>query len=162
MNPKYIVLHHSATADSGTVSWSAIRTYHVRDRGWTDIGYHWGVELIGDHYELIVGRTMDVYGAHCREADMNQQSIGVCLVGNFDVAPPPEAQLKAAVRLMRWLLGVFELPVSRVIGHRDAGAMAGFDWRRGQFKSCPGRLFDTEAFRASLLPFGPAVPIGRR
>lgn len=37
--PDGFLIHHSGTRDSGTVSWSAIRSFHLYDRGWADIGY---------------------------------------------------------------------------------------------------------------------------
>ena len=52
------------------------------------------------------------------------------------------------------------IPQEHVIGHRDAGLMAGFDWRRGQYKTCPGRLFDTDAFQKRLPPFTRSVAGG--
>jgi hypothetical protein len=156
LRPEFIVLHHSLTADSGTVSWGAIRKYHTDPAGpykFNAIGYHWGLELVGDYYEILVGRTMQEEGAHCKEAGMNRRGVGICMVGDFDKAPPPEAQLIALTRLVTWLMDDLRIPQERVIGHRDAGLMAGFDWQKGQYKTCPGRQFDIEAFRNRLPPF---------
>lgn len=153
---EFIVLHHSLTEDSGTVSWGAIRKHHMDPAGpykMREIGYHWGLERIGDYYEILVGRTLAEAGAHCKEAQMNRRGIGVCMVGNFDEAPPPDAQLVAVARLVSWLMEEFGVPRERVIGHRDAGLMAGFDWQKGQYKSCPGRALSIDAFRERLPPF---------
>ena len=58
MTPRRIIIHHSATKDGRTFSWSAIRRYHVHTLGWTDIGYHAGIELIGDDFECLFGRAL--------------------------------------------------------------------------------------------------------
>jgi len=153
MKPEYIVIHHSLTKDGATVSWSAIREYHMVTNHWSDIGYHWGVELIGSHYEMIVGRTMNDDGAHCKEANMNRKGVGICLIGNFDLSPPPLDQLKAACRLVAWIMDWCGIPQERIIGHRDAGMMNGYDWKVGQYKSCPGSQFDMDYFKGLLPPF---------
>ena len=150
---EYVVLHHSLTPDGQTVSWGAIRTYHVKTNGWTDVGYHFGVELVGTHYEILIGRTLSEDGAHCKEAGMNRRGIGVCLVGNFDLASPPDGQLRAAARIVTWAMKEFQVPRERVIGHRDAGLLAGFDWTKGQYKTCPGVQFSLDVFREMLPPF---------
>lgn len=150
MKPEYVILHHSATADSGTVSWGAIRRYHVQDHGWKDVGYHAGVELVGDHYEALLGRGWDEEGAHTPEAGMNGRSVGICLVGNFDEAPPLEAQWEKALWLVRWIQRLVGIPAANVIGHREAGLMAGKDWTKGEYKTCPGRLFPMAEFRGAL------------
>ncbi len=151
LHPRFIIIHHSATADGRTFSWGAIRRYHTQERGWNDIGYHVGVELVGDSYETLVGRMLDVEGAHCKELGMNSLGIGVCLVGSYDEAAPPETALSKLREVVRWLMRAYDIPPRNVLGHREAGLRAGYDWRAGQYKSCPGKLFDMEEFRASLL-----------
>ena len=96
MNPNKIILHHSLTKDSGTVSWNAIRRYHVNENHCRDIGYQFGVEFADDpgdpngSYEILIGRTPDEEGGHTK--GHNKDSIGVCFIGNFDDSPPPDRQ----------------------------------------------------------------------
>ena len=148
--PTHIILHHSLTEDSGTVSWGAIRRYHVEVKGWRDIAYHFGVELVGDHHEVLLGRWWDEAGAHVAELGMNQKSLGICLVGNFDALSPPQVVWDVALRLVQRLVTRWGIPVANVLGHREVGLLAGLDWQVGAYKTCPGRLFDLEAFRWGL------------
>jgi len=141
MKHEYIILHHSLTKDSKTVSWGAIRRFHNRDLGWLDIGYHFGIELLRDDYEILVGRMMNVAGAHCPQGGMNQKSLGICFVGNFDVASPTKEVWRLGIRLVSSLLSIFNLPIENVYGHRDFNPK----------KSCPGKMFSVEAFKKDLI-----------
>ena len=135
MVPKQIIMHHSLTKDSGTVSWDAIRHYHVEELGWDDVGYTYGLELIDKSYEILAGRMLNETGAHTR--GHNRDSVGICLVGNFDLAPVPEAQWKLATRLVAGLLVVMNTGIEVVHGHRDYAS----------YKSCPGKMFNMDEFR---------------
>ncbi len=150
MNPQYIIIHHSLTKDSGSVSWGAIRHYHTRVKGWRKIGYQYGIELVGNFYEIFIGRFSNETGAHTREMGMNRMSIGICVVGNFDIEAPSPLVLARLRALVSCKMDEHEIPLRNVIGHRDVGMMAGYDWRKGQYKSCPGKLFSMSSFRASL------------
>jgi len=146
--PQGIVLHHSLTKDSATVSWPAIRDYHVHTKGWLDIGYHFGVELGGSDYEALVGRPLDIEGAHCPQDSMNSKTIGICLVGNFDGQPPPMEQLVVLRdRLMVPLARIFGFPLDleHVTFHRDHA-------RDG--RTCPGKAFTRELLAALLTKGG--------
>lgn len=135
-----IILHHSWSRDNGELDWPGIRNYHVKDLGWDAIGYHYGIELYSSHYEILTGRFMDVEGAHCRDKGMNHKSLGLCLIGNFDEVAPPEKQWKAAVDLTRSICSRFNLSISSILGHREAGSS----------KTCPGLLFDMDKFRTEV------------
>ncbi len=153
---EYIVIHHSATKDSGTVSWQAIRRYHVLTNGWLDIGYHFGLELIDDggglaRTEILIGRMPGTVGAHTKEAGMNRRSLGILCTGNFDEDLLPRDMIERLGNLVQWLQRVYNIPKRNVIGHREVGLMVGLDWRNGQYKSCPGSNFDLDRFREGLL-----------
>jgi len=164
MKPNAIVLHHSATKDSATVSWQAIRRYHTSykldgqileydaacklaaagravERPWADIGYHFGIELIDSHFEVMTGRMMNETGAHCTQQGMNRCSLGICFVGNFDDAAPCDKQWVLGLRLVRCLMQTYDIPVDRVYGHRELAS----------YKSCPGKAFDLQQFRHDLM-----------
>lgn len=133
MKPKYIILHHSLTKDSGTVSWNAIRKYHKETLGWNDIGYHVGIELVGDTPEVFLGRPFDKIGAHCRDSGRNMDSIGVCIVGNYDIEKPSNEIVEATINTVSMLCRIFKIPIKNVKGHNEYS-----------FKSCPGQLFPLE------------------
>ena len=161
MKPTKIILHHSLTADSGTVSWGAIRRYHTSHayRGkiikrsdaeslieqkkrvkmpWSDIGYHFGVELVGGFTEVLLGRMPDVSGAHCK--GRNGGSLGVCFVGNFDKEPVPKAAWDKGIVLVRYLMAQYDMKIDDVDPHS----------RFAPWKSCPGKLFNVEEFKREL------------
>lgn len=140
MKPEYIIIHHSLTKDSQTVSWNAIRRYHVHKLGWDYIGYHFGVELVGDHYEVLLGRWPNMFGAHCSQEKMNFNSWGICVVGNFDVAEPEASQLIVLKHLARSLMEIGGIDRDHIKRHKDFA----------QYKSCPGGMFPFEQFVRSV------------
>jgi len=135
--PKRIILHCSATKDGLVVDWQAIRRYHLSN-SWTDIGYHFGIELVNGEYEILVGRQMTVQGAHT--SGENSDSLGICCVGDFDKVAPPAQQWQLALKLVRSLQQVFSIPTDRVYGHREFTNL----------KTCPGKMFDLSEFRRQL------------
>ena len=138
MRPEQIILHHSLTEDSQTVSWIAIRRYHTQTLGWAGIGYHFGIELVGDHYETLIGRPMNVQGAHTR--GQNHNSIGICFVGNFDEEEPNYKQLACGIVLVKSLLEILNLTHKDVKMHRYYA----------DYKSCPGWKFPFTEFLNQL------------
>ena len=130
---QHIVIHHSLTEDGQTVEWNSIRQYH-KSKGWDDIGYHAGLELVGDRYEYQIGRPLDMQGAHT--LGMNDKALGICVVGNFDLVAPNGKQLWLLSSLCRAFMSRFSIPIQNVNFHRDFAD-----------KSCPGRLFDKLVLR---------------
>lgn len=134
----HIMIHHSLTRDGQTVSWGAIRRYHVEHNGWDAIGYHYGVELVGDQYEVLLGRSELDAAAACPQQQMNSRALHICCVGNFDEAPPTTPMLETLVQLVILpAMAEYGIPVERIIGHHDIRPS----------KTCPGTQFDLEVVR---------------
>ncbi|RIK40637.1 MAG: N-acetylmuramoyl-L-alanine amidase, partial [Chloroflexi bacterium] len=104
-NPSYqpvekIIIHHTATANDPADAKAALRAiyyFHAVERGWGDIGYNFVVDWQGNVYEGRFGGP-NVIAGHALQ--YNYGSMGIALLGNFDVAEPPEAALDALVRLI--------------------------------------------------------------
>ncbi len=135
--PNKIILHHSLTKDSETVSWGAIRKYHVEVEGWLDIGYHFGIEQVGDGFEVFAGRPLDRVGAHTK--GQNGTSLGVCCVGNYDVDTVPEGMIQKLIPLLRGLMSVFSIPSDQIYRHSDFAP-----------KTCPGSHFPFDRVVSAL------------
>ena len=73
-----IILHCSATPEGRHTTVEDIRLWH-KQRGWSDIGYHYVVYLDGTVHE---GRPIEKSGAHV--FGLNKNSIGVVYVGGVD------------------------------------------------------------------------------
>jgi hypothetical protein len=100
------------------------------------------VELVGDQYEALLGRSELNPAAACPQQQMNTRALHVCCVGNYDLAPPPRAMLEVLVRLVILPAMVeYGIPPARIIGHRDIM----------RAKSCPGDQFDIEVVRQMSL-----------
>lgn len=74
-----IIIHCSATPEGRDVKMETIKSWHVKGNGWSDIGYHFVIELDGAVRD---GRPLHRAGAHTRGE--NATSIGICYVGGID------------------------------------------------------------------------------
>ncbi len=149
MKPTHIIIHHSLSKDTGSLSWNAIRRFHA-GKGWMDpagsgeaVGYHLAVELATDaagfsHYEMLMGRPFSSPGAHCKQEGMNRKSLGVCFVGDYDRTPPPEEMLHFAAWRLVALCAAYDIPIDRqhIRGHGELAT----------HKTCPGKAFSVDSF----------------
>jgi len=140
MIPQYIIVHCSATEDSGTASWEAIREFHTEIRGWRDIGYHYGIEEFEDEIVFLRGRKPWEMGAHCRAAGRNRDSIGVCVVGDYDEEPPSHEKYAVVVAVLTSMCFIFGIHPDNVRGHCE------FE----DAKTCPGLAWDLDELRADI------------
>jgi len=67
-----IIVHCSATREGENFEVSEIRKWHVDGRGWSDIGYHFYIDLYG---EIHKGRDISKIGAHVAGAISDTISI---------------------------------------------------------------------------------------
>ena len=154
-----IIIHHTFTSDGITVNWQAIRRYHVEKLHWKDIGYHFGVEWVRKDYEVLVGRPLDMVGAHTK--CLNRDSIGVAIVGNFNDRPPTNKQLYVLInRIIVPLVKIFNIPLEMIQGHREAFVAVKYEGRYPTYclkqnkKSCPGWSFSMANLRNILKNMG--------
>ncbi|KRF29390.1 FG-GAP-like repeat-containing protein [Nocardioides sp. Soil805] len=137
-------VHHTVNANDYTEAQvpgiiRSIYAYHVKSRGWSDIGYNFLVDRFGRIWEgRYGGIDKPVVGAHT--LGYNDYAFAMSAIGNFDVVQPPEVMLQAYGSLFAWKLGLHGVnPASMsqqvgrktfaaINGHRDAGSTA-----------CPGK-----------------------
>ena len=78
-NINEIIVHCSATREGQDIPVETIRDWHVNGRGWSDIGYHFYIDIKG---EIHKGRDIARIGAHC--SGHNRNSIGICYCGGVE------------------------------------------------------------------------------
>lgn len=112
-----IVVHCAYTTPGMDIGANEIRRWHIDDRGWSDIGYHYVIRRDGRVEE---GRPIRRQGAHAR--GHNKNSLGICLVGGKDDNGSPDCNYTAAQwKSLHTLVSQLEAeyPGADVVGHRD-------------------------------------------
>lgn len=77
INATKAILHCSATPEGRPHTAADIRRWHVEGNKWSDIGYHFVIQIDGT---IEAGRPLDVKGAHTRG---HNEDIGICYVGGI-------------------------------------------------------------------------------
>jgi hypothetical protein len=138
-------VHHTVNANDYSAAEvpgiiRSIYAYHVRSRGWRDIGYNYLIDKFGRIWEGRYGGVdRNVVGAHTE--NYNTDSFGASAIGNFDIVAPPQQVVGAFGSLFGWKLAINGVSAaarnvkigrkvfaSSIMGHRDTKATA-----------CPGR-----------------------
>lgn len=123
----YLAIHHSATVDTKTPE--DIANIHINN-SWGGIGYHFLISLDGTVY--YVG---DISTARANVANLNEQVLGICLIGNFTQGQiPSRGQLDSAHKLCEFFINDYSdlsnlNSWDRVRGHKELP---------NQSTNCPG------------------------
>lgn len=129
---KLLVVHHTAGKVLGDgrdpiERMRAIYKYHSDSRGWGDIGYHYVIDENGQIYEGRAGGKHVVGGhVYCH----NVSTLGIALMGNFEIEKPSQPQVKSLQWLLNYLSKSYSLDISKdvifhgreqkpIVGHRD-------------------------------------------
>lgn len=114
-----IVIHSSATPSDRDIGVDVIRKWHVDERGFADIGYHYVIRRDG---RIEAGRPVGIAGAHVR--GHNESSIGICMIGGVNDALNAEdnfngVQMDTLEVLINFLTNIYGIEIGSVVGHRD-------------------------------------------
>lgn len=167
-------VHHTADRNSYSAAdvpamLRSIYYFHAVSRGWGDIGYNFIVDRFGRIWEgRYGGIETTVVGAHA--GGFNSFTVGVSMLGNFDVEQPSIVMLDSVARVLAWKFSLYGLSpygttslvsggggtakyaagtrvsLPTVFGHRDVGNTTcpgryGYTWMQW-FKNRMAQLMD--------------------
>lgn len=143
---QYIVVHHSATLAGSAASFDR---YHRTKPNPMENGlaYHFVIgngHGSGDGMVEIGNRwRRQIQGGHVRGDELNEISIGICLVGDFERHAPTDRQIAALKGLLLYLMDLTAISPRYVKGHTHMP---------GQSSVCPGRYLPLQELMGSLPP----------
>ena len=141
-----IIIHHSWSKDNENLcDWENIKGYHL-NLGWDDIGYHYGIEKVDNVYNIMHGRPEYIVGAHC--LGYNKSSLGIVVVGNYDLKEPEDAAYELLARLC----------CSRMHKHKTIAEVSPHH-KYNQNKTCPGKLFDMKLLGKMIDYYASHLPV---
>jgi hypothetical protein len=150
-----LFVHHTATGNNYACGQSAsiirgIELYHVRSKGWNDIGYNFLVDKCGTLFEGRAGGVdKPVLGAHT--LGFNSNSAAIAVIGDYAGRGAPARVRSVIAQVAAYKLGAYgnnpagrvvltsngsdrfragtRVALNRISGHRDTGRTA-----------CPGTM----------------------
>lgn len=130
---KYAILHCSASDHPQHDNIETIYKWHVHERGFSDVGYHYFIRKNG---MLEIGRPIGIMGSHCKAMNMNHASIGICCSGEKEFT---KEQFQTLSKLCKNLIDIFGILPENIQGHNHYE----------KNKTCPN--YDVQKFKVDIL-----------
>ncbi len=140
-----------------------IRRWHVQERGWSDIGYHFLIDRDGT---VAKGRPVNIPGAHVR--GHNATTIGIALIGGHGATATDafedhftqeqNSALRGLIDELQRLYG----PGLKISGHNEYAnkACPGFQVKRWLKRKPPARKSPVQSTTLQATGAGAAATIG--
>ena len=134
-----IVIHHSATPVDDAMNMHRVHKARGMKNG---LAYHFvisnGSRKAYDGEVYIGGRwRAQLDGGHMKKRSWNQTSIGICLIGNFELRSPTSKQLTALEGLCEYLMKNCRISKSAITTHKIL---------HKNHTVCPGKYFSLPSF----------------
>jgi len=141
---KRIIVHHSATPIDDAVNMHKVHLARGMKNG---LAYHFvisnGSRKARDGEIYLSNRWKgQLDGGHVKKQSWNQTSIGICLIGNFEIRPPTSKQLTALEGLCEYLMKRCSIRVNDVTTHTLF---------HPKHTVCPGKHFSLSGLHRRLL-----------
>ncbi len=129
---RHIIVHHSATGNGNA---EIFHRFHRDHRNMPNgLGYHFiignGTNSRDGEIEVGTRWTRQIQGGHVRSLAYNANSIGICLVGNFETGRPTANQMASFTELVHYLKETKLGGSCRLLAHKEL-----------ETTLCPGRHF---------------------
>ena len=140
---KRIIVHHSATPIDDAVNMHKVHLARGMKNG---LAYHFvisnGSRKARDGEIYLSNRWKgQLDGGHVKKQAWNRTSIGICLIGNFEIRPPTSKQLSALEGLCEYLMKRCNLQANDVTTHTLF---------HPKHTVCPGKYFSLTGLRRRL------------
>lgn len=112
---KRVIIAHTAsepcyTRETCKPSVQIIQRFHIDSKKFSDIGYNF---LIGGDGCVYIGRGWNYVGAHTKR--YNLKSVGIALIGTFNIFQPTELQMNATAKLINLGMKLSKISQSYVL-----------------------------------------------
>jgi len=136
---RYLCFHHSATPINTT--WLRVAQAHINERDFAGVGYHLGIRL----GKVALLGDLDTVRAHV--LNRNDESLGICVMGNYDTGTLSAENLDTMKRLVKVLDALYDRDKD-ITSHRDMLGAA--------YTACPGS--DIKRVLSTLREVAPVPP----